>query len=141
MNYSSKKPRHRTPNVFGANALKKLCIIFSIASALWLTPTAASSKDMPPNACAIIAVKAHRVLPDHSIILNMHVTTSKGRKLGHAVLLIPLRSGFYIYDERGAFWFQGKFETYHKELMITTVMRYSLFKGEYFRQYALQVAY
>jgi YD repeat-containing protein len=95
----------------------------------------------PPNACAIIAVKAHRLLPDQSIILNMHATTSLGRHLGHAVLLIPLRTGFYIYDERGAFWFQGKFETYHKELIITIVMKHTLLRGEYFRQYGMQVAY
>jgi hypothetical protein len=141
MNYSSIKPRHRTLNVLRANALRKMYTLFSIASILWLTPTAASSKDTPPNACAIIAVKAHRLLPEHSLILNMHVTTSTGRKLGHAVLLIPLRSGFYIYDERGSFWFQGRFETYQKELIITTVMQYNLLKGEHFKQYGLQMAY
>jgi hypothetical protein len=140
MNYSTTKPRHRTLNVFGANALRKMYTLFSIASILWLTPTAANSKDYPPNACALIAVKGHYLLPNSSVILNLHATTNFGRKIGHAVLLVPLRSGFYIYDERGSFWFQQPFDKYHKPLLVVQVLHKELRPGEYFMNLAMQVA-
>lgn len=137
MNYYTAKPRHRTLNVLRANASKKMFMLFSIVSTLWLTPLVASSNDMPPNACALIAVKAHRYLPNSSVILNLHATTNTGRYIGHAVLLVPLRTGFYIYDERGSFWFQGTFDKYHKGLIVVQILHHDLKPGEHFRQLSM----
>lgn len=116
--------------------IKKTLLIFLVACLV--CPALAVP---PPNRCFLVAVSAHRLLPQSSLILNIRIITGKGKVFGHSVLYIPLETGFGIYQEEGTLWFPGRLATYTGTVALYRIMLPLIEKGDYIALLSAQACY